>query len=153
MVPTPGEAADSLIALGRAVRSFQHSSSAMRSLLIVLVAPDTTMLRIHTDLVTRLLRRPDAPVYTMLVQTHLPDASRRPHTLLPAVITGGGSGRSNGAGDSPPPGTVRILAPHVRLERQCHVYDAAHLAALAALLRASSVAPLSPTVWDALDAS
>ncbi len=153
LVPAPGSAADSLIALGRAVRSFQHSGSAVRSLLIVLVEPDTTVLNIHADLVARLLRRPDMPVYTVLVQTRVPDAAQRQYARLPAVVTGGGSGQSPGAGDSLPMGTVRILAPHIRLERQCHVYDAAHLAALAALLRTSSVEPLPATVWDALQTS
>lgn len=150
LVPAPGAAAESLAALGRAVRSFHPSGSAVRPLLIILVAPDATMLSVHTDLVTRLLRRPDAPVYTMLVQTRMPDVAQRQHPLLPAVITGGGSGQSNGAGDVPSPGMVRILAPHVRLERQCHVYDAGHLAALAALLRVGADKPLFPTVWDAL---
>ncbi|MFQ3632772.1 hypothetical protein [Roseiflexus sp.] len=153
LVPTPGAAADSLIALGHAVRSFQHPGSAVRSLLIVLVEPDTTVLKIHADLVARLLRRPDMPVYTVLVQTRVPDAAQRQHTHLPAVVTGGGSGQSLGTGGSPPAGTVRILAPHIRLERQCHVYDAAHLAVLAALLRTSSVEPLPATVWDTLQTS
>lgn len=153
LVALPGAAAESLMALGRAVRSFPRAGAAMRALLIVLVEPDALLRRAHSDLVARLLRHPDAPVYSVLAQTHVPDASQRQHTLFPAVITGGGYGRSHGAGDSPPAGVVRILAPHVRLERQCHVYDAAHLAALSALLRVSSIAPLSPTVWDAIGTS
>jgi hypothetical protein len=153
LVPTPGAAADSLIALGRAVRSFQHSGSAVRSLLIVLVAPDTTMLRAYTDLVARLLRRPDVPVYTMLVQSRTPNVTRHPHPSLPAVITGGGAGQSTDTSDAPPPGMARILTPHMRIERQCHVYNAAQLAALIAALCAGSVQSLRPTVWDVTGAS
>jgi hypothetical protein len=152
LVPTPGKAANSLMALGRAARSFQQSGAAVRPLLIVLVEPDAAMLRVYGDLVARLLRRPDAPVYTLLVQTRQSDASRLLNLPLPAVITGG-TGRSTGEVDQPLPGTARIIAPHMRIERQCYMYDAARLAALTVVLRDCAAASLPPTAWDATDAS
>lgn len=152
LVPMPGAAA-ALNALGRSARLALPSDATVRPVLIVIVEPDATLLDAYDDLTTRLLRRPDSPVYTMLVQTRMPDVARRPPPSLPAVITGSGSGWLTGAGRAPSPGTVRILAPHMRLERQCHVYDAARLAALSGVLRAGSVQSLRPTVWDIAGAS
>ncbi|MDW8213041.1 MAG: hypothetical protein RMJ55_05770 [Roseiflexaceae bacterium] len=153
IAPLPGAAADSLVALGRSARSFSPSSGTVRPVLIAVVEPDATLLSAYSDLVARLLRRPDAPVYTVLVQTRLSDVVRRPHPSLPAVITGSGAGRLTGAGDTPPPGMVRIVIPHIRIERRCHVYDAARLAALTEMMRVSSVRSLRPTVWDVAGAS
>ncbi|MGC9040591.1 MAG: hypothetical protein ACP5MJ_13925 [Roseiflexus sp.] len=148
LVSPPGAAVDALMTLGRATRFFLHSDSAARQLLIVLVEPDTTMLRVYGDLVARLLRHTYAPVYTLLVQTHQPDALWR--LPLPAVMTGDRIGRSGNEADQPPPGRVRIVAAHMRIERQSSIYDATRLAALAAVLRSCTGAPLSPTVWDAV---
>jgi hypothetical protein len=148
LVSPPGAAVDSLMTLGRATRFFLHSDSAARQLLIVLVEPDTTMLRIYGDLVARLLRHTYAPVYTLLVQTRQPDALWR--LPLPAVMTGDRIGRSGNEADQPPPGRVRIVAAHMRIERQSSIYDATRLAALAAVLRSCTGAPLPPTVWDAV---
>lgn len=153
LVPMPGAAADALNALGRSARSALPSDTTVRPVLIVIVEPDATLLNVYGDLTTRLLRRPDAPVYTMLVQTRAPEVTQRLPPSLPAVITSGGSGRLPGAGDAPSPGKVRILTPHLRLERHCHVYDAARLAALSGVLRAGSVQSLRPTVWDIAGAS
>ncbi|MCS6841935.1 MAG: hypothetical protein NZ699_01795 [Roseiflexus sp.] len=153
VVPLPGEAADSLIALGRAARSCSFSGATMRPLLIIIVEPSATLLSIYDDLTARLLRRPGAPVYTMLVQSHLPNGARRPHPSFPVVITSGGTAPSTGAGYALPPETVRILTRHIRLERQCYAYDATRLAALTALLRVSTAEPLLPTAWDALGIS
>ncbi|GIW00364.1 hypothetical protein [Roseiflexus sp.] len=148
LVSPPGAAVDSLVTLGRATRFFLHSDLAARQLLIVLVEPDATMLRIYGDLVARLLRHTYAPVYTLLVQTHQPDALWR--LPLPAVMTGDRIGRSGNEADQPPPGRVRIVAAHMRIERQSSIYDATRLAALAAVLRSCTGAPLPPTVWDAV---
>jgi hypothetical protein len=76
LVPMPGSATESLIALGRAMRHVAESDGAIRPLLIVLVEPDAPTFAAYDDLIARLARYPAAPVYTLLVQRRLPETNR-----------------------------------------------------------------------------
>ncbi len=150
IVPIPASAAESLIALGRAMRRVAESGSAVRPVLIVLVEPDAPTFAAYDDLIIRLARYPAAPVYTLLVQSRLPETNRWRHA---SVFTHDGA-RQRVAGErKSSSGTLRIVASHLRIERRSCACDATFLAAMTASLRGSSGAQGMPSVWNLVEVS
>ncbi|WP_448545706.1 hypothetical protein [Roseiflexus sp.] len=150
IVPMPGSAAESLIALARAMRHVAESDGAIRPLLIVLVEPDAPTFAAYDDLIARLARYPAAPVYTLLVQRRLPETNR---WRSASVITHDGEPQRTTGGRRSSSEMLRIVAPHLRIERRACACDATFLAAMTASLRGSSSTPEMPSVWNLVKVS
>ncbi|MGQ9828788.1 MAG: hypothetical protein ACUVSW_13090 [Roseiflexus sp.] len=147
LIPMPGSATESLIALGHAMRRVAESDSAVRPLLIVLVEPDAPTFAAYDDLITRLARYPAAPVYTLLVRRRPPETNWR----YASVITPDGEPQhATGKSSSE---ILRIVLPHMRIERQFCACDATFLAAMTAFLRSGSDAQEMPSVWSLVKVS
>jgi len=150
LVPMPGSATESLIALGRAMRRIAESDGVVRPLLIVLVEPDASTFAAYDDLITRLARHPAAPVYTLLVQHRLPEFHRWRHA---SVITHSGEPQRAADERRSSSETLRIVAPHLRIERRSCACDATLLATLTASLRGGLSAQGMPSVWNLIQVS
>jgi len=145
IVPMPGSAADSLTALGRAMRHVAESDGAIRPLLIVLVEPDAPTFAAYDDLIARLARYPAAPVYTLLVQRRLPETNR---WRSASVITHDGDPQRTAGGRRSSSEMLRIVAPHLRIERRACACDATFLTVMTASLRGISGAQGKPSAWN-----
>jgi hypothetical protein len=145
LVPMPGSATESLIALGRAMRHVAESDGAIRPLLIVLVEPDAPTFAAYDDLIARLARYPAAPVYTLLVQRRLPETNR---WRSASVITHDGDPQRTAGGRRSSSEMLRIVAPHLRIERRACACDATFLTVMTASLRGISGAQGKPSAWN-----
>jgi hypothetical protein len=145
LVPMPGSATESLIALGRAMRHVAESDGAIRPLLIVLVEPDAPTFAAYDDLIARLARYPAAPVYTLLVQRRLPETNR---WRSASVITHDGDPQRTAGGGRSSSEMLRIVAPHLRIERRACACDATFLTVMTASLRGISGAQGKPSAWN-----
>lgn len=145
LVPMPGSATESLIALGRAMRHVAESDGAIRPLLIVLVEPDAPTFAAYDDLIARLAWYPAAPVYTLLVQRRLPETNR---WRSASVITHDGDPQRTAGGRRSSSEMLRIVAPHLRIERRACACDATFLTVMTASLRGISGAQGKPSAWN-----
>jgi hypothetical protein len=149
IVPMPGSAADSLTALGRAMRHVAESDGAIRPLLIVLVEPDAPTFAAYDDLITRLARYPAASIYTLLVQRRLLETNRWRYA---SVITHDGEPQRTPGERRSSSEMLRIVAPHLRIERRSCACDATFLTAMTASLRGISGAQGKPSAWNLIRA-
>jgi hypothetical protein len=149
LVPMPGSAADSLTALGRAMRHVAESDGAIRPLLIVLVEPDAPTFAAYDDLITRLARYPAASIYTLLVQRRLLETNRWRYA---SVITHDGEPQRTPGERRSSSEMLRIVAPHLRIERRSCACDATFLTAMTASLRGISGAQGKPSAWNLIRA-
>jgi hypothetical protein len=129
----------------------QHKPSAaqrLRPLLLVVVEPDETRLRVLWALLTRLRAIPHAPLHLILVQEQPRAVGRELYALLPALITHG-QGRADllPGGAWPKRGAARLVGRGLRLEGRALSVDDAALAGTLAQLRGSR-AGLPPCLLD-----
>jgi hypothetical protein len=150
-VDAPGDVRTICDVLAGAVRRGLCTDAVVRPLLLVVVEPDAAALAALTALLTRLRLHQRAPVHVILVQERLVSAGRELYALLPALITGGGQGRSSwlpGQYDAwPRQGTARLNAHRMRLEGRAVTRTEAEAAELLAPLR-QEVSNLPPVLWD-----